>query len=47
MFFARIFTLYPELFPGPLNHGIYGKALKNNIWNYETINIRDLAKEKK
>ena len=46
MFFARIFTLYPELFPGPLNDGIYGKALKNNIWNYETINIRDFAKDK-
>ena len=25
--FARIFTLYPEFFPGPLEKGLYGKAL--------------------
>ena len=27
MFVARIFTLYPEFFPGPLEKGLYGKAL--------------------
>ena len=27
MFVARIFTLYPEFFPGPLGKGLYGKAL--------------------
>ena len=26
MFLARIFTLYPEFFPGPLGKGLYGKA---------------------
>ena len=24
---AQIFTLYPEVFPGPLNKGIYSKAI--------------------
>ena len=46
MLLARIFTLYPELFPGPLNRGLYGKALSENIWNLETINIRDFAEDK-
>ena len=27
MFVARICTLYPEFFPGPLGKGLYGKAL--------------------
>ncbi len=46
MFKARIFTLYPEFFPGPLNKGLYGKGLSENIWNLETINIRDYALDK-
>ena len=46
MWKARIFTLYPEIFPGPLNKGLYGKALSNKIWNLDIINIRDSAKDK-
>ena len=33
MFLARIFTLYPEIFPGPLSKGLYGKAMSENIWD--------------
>jgi tRNA (guanine37-N1)-methyltransferase len=46
MWTARVFTLYPETFPGPLNKGLYGKALEKKIWNLETINIRDFAEDK-
>ena len=46
MWTARIFTLYPEIFPGPLSKGLYGKALKKKIWNLEVVNIRDFAKDK-
>ena len=46
MWQARIFTLYPELFPGPLAKGLYGKALSSDIWNIKTINIRDYALDK-
>ncbi len=46
MWQARIFTLYPELFPGPLNKGLYGKALSNNIWNLKIVNIRDYSSDK-
>ena len=46
MFQARIFTLYPDIFPGPLNKGLYGKALSKKIWNLKVINIRDYASDK-
>ena len=46
MFLARIFTLYPDYFPGPLNKGLYGKAMEKKIWDLETVNIRDYANDK-
>ena len=46
MFQARVFTLYPEVFPGPLAKGLYGKALTNKLWNLSVINIRDSANDK-
>ena len=46
MWTARVFTLYPEIFPGPLNKGLYGKALEKKIWSLEVINIRDSAEDK-
>ena len=46
MWTARVFTLYPEVFPGPLTRGLYGKALTKNLWNLEVINIRNYAEDK-
>ena len=46
MWTARIFTLYPDLFPGPFNYGLCKKAQENNIWSLEIRNIRDEAKDK-
>ena len=43
---AQVFTLYPEIFPGPLAKGIYGKAQNNKLWNLSVINIRDSATDK-
>ena len=40
---VKIFTLYPDLFPGPLNMGIYKKAKENKIWNLKVVNIRDYS----
>ena len=31
MWTARVFTLYPELFPGPLGSGLYKKALEKKL----------------
>ena len=46
MWQAQVFTLYPEIFPGPLSKGVYGKALSNKIWNLKVVNIRDAAEGK-
>ena len=46
MWVARVFTLYPELFPGPLNSGLYKKSLEKKIWSLEVVNIRDYALDK-
>ena len=43
---VKIFTLYPEFFPGPFDKGIYGKALEKKIWNIKVINIRDFAEDR-
>ena len=42
----KIFTLYPKLFPGPLDIGIYKKAKSKKIWSLKVINIRDYSKDK-
>jgi len=46
MWTARVFTLYPELFPGPLSAGLYKKAFSKKIWSLEVVNIRDYAEDK-
>ena len=46
MWEAQVFTLYPEIFPGSLNKGLYGKALSKKIWNLKVVNIRDSAEDK-
>ena len=46
MWQAQVFTLYPEIFPGPLSKGLYGKALSNNLWKLKVVNIRDAAADK-
>jgi len=43
---VKIFTLYPELFPGPLDIGLYKKAKNKKIWSLKVINIRDHSKDK-
>ncbi|NRB10856.1 MAG: tRNA (guanosine(37)-N1)-methyltransferase TrmD [Rickettsiaceae bacterium] len=42
-FHATILTLFPEAFPGSLGLSLAGKALRNNIWSYDVINIRDFG----
>jgi tRNA (guanine37-N1)-methyltransferase len=41
MWSATVFTLYPEMFPGPLAHSMAGTALEKKLWGLETRNIRD------
>ena len=46
MWKVRVFTLYPELFPGSLGSGLYKKALEKKLWSLEVVNIRDYATDK-
>ena len=43
---VKIFTLYPDLFPGPLDIGLYKKAKNKKIWSLKVINIRDHSKDR-
>merc|ERR1739848_339875 len=43
---VKIFTLYPDLFPGLFNFGLYKKAREQKIWDLEIINIRKYSTNK-
>jgi len=43
---ATVVTLFPEMFPGPLGHSLAGRGLDGNIWQLDTVNIRDFAHDK-
>ena len=42
----KIFTIFPNMFPGVLGESVIGKALEKKIWNLDVINIRDYADDK-
>ena len=46
MWKAKVFTLYPEFFPGILDIGLYKKAIEKKLWSLEVINIRDYSLDK-
>ena len=46
MWTAKVFTLYPDFFPGPLDKGLYGKAMEKKIWDLKTVDIREYALDK-
>jgi tRNA (guanine37-N1)-methyltransferase len=43
---ARVLTLFPEMFPGPLGHSLAGKALEQGHWALDVLDIRDFARDK-
>ena len=42
----NILTLYPEMFPGCLGYSLAGRALSENKWSMNVVNIRDFATDK-
>ncbi len=38
---ADILTLYPEMFPGPLDKSLSGKALEKGIWSLNTFDLKN------
>jgi tRNA (guanine37-N1)-methyltransferase len=43
---AKVLTLFPEMFPGPLGCSLAGQALKGGEWALETVDIRGFASDK-
>ncbi len=43
---ATVLTLFPDMFPGPLGFSLAGRALDQQIWALNTLNIRDFATDK-
>ncbi len=43
---ARVLTLFPDMFPGPLGVSLAGRALENNIWALAARDIRNFATDK-
>ena len=43
---ARVLTLFPEMFPGPLGQSLAGKALEQGRWRLEALDIRSFATDK-
>jgi len=43
---ARVITLFPEMFPGPLGCSLAGAALAAGLWHLETVDIRAFASDK-
>ncbi|MGC2415948.1 MAG: tRNA (guanosine(37)-N1)-methyltransferase TrmD [Stellaceae bacterium] len=43
---ATVLTIFPEMLPGPLAYSLAGKALEAGIWQLETVDIRDYARDK-
>ncbi len=41
MWRAEVFTLFPEMFPGPLGTSLAGEALQRGLWQLSTHDIRD------
>jgi tRNA (guanine37-N1)-methyltransferase len=43
---ARILTLFPEIFPGPLGVSLAGRALREQRWAIEAMDIRGFASDR-
>lgn len=43
---ARVLTLYPAMFPGPLGQSLAGRALSEGRWALTVVDIRDFARDK-
>jgi tRNA (guanine37-N1)-methyltransferase len=43
---AKVLTLFPEMFPGPLGVSLAGRALEDGLWRLSALNIRDFAYDK-
>lgn len=43
MWRATVLTLFPALFPGPLDASVLGRARADGLWALDTVDIRDFS----
>lgn len=43
MWQATILTLFPDIFPGPLEASVLGRSKAQGLWSLETVAIRDFS----
>jgi tRNA (guanine37-N1)-methyltransferase len=46
IFKVTILTIFPQMFPGTLQYSLAGQALKESIWAYDVIDIREFGLSK-
>ncbi|MBV9375409.1 MAG: tRNA (guanosine(37)-N1)-methyltransferase TrmD [Alphaproteobacteria bacterium] len=43
---ATVLTIFPEMLPGPLAYSLAGKGMRAGLWQLETVDIREFARDK-
>jgi tRNA (guanine37-N1)-methyltransferase len=43
---ARVLTLFPDMFPGPLGQSLAGRARETGIWSLDVTDIRSFATDR-
>jgi tRNA (guanine37-N1)-methyltransferase len=43
---VTVLTIFPEMLPGPLAYSLAGKALQAGLWQLDTVDIRDFARDR-
>jgi len=46
MWRARVLTIFPDMFPGPLGVSLTGQALTRGLWSLDAVDIRSFAEDK-
>ncbi len=46
MWRARVLTIFPDMFPGPLGVSLSGQALERGLWSLRALDMRAFAEDK-
>lgn len=46
MWRARVLTIFPDMFPGPLGVSLLGQAMQRGLWSCDAVDIRAFAEDK-
>ncbi|MGJ3259671.1 MAG: tRNA (guanosine(37)-N1)-methyltransferase TrmD [Rhodospirillales bacterium] len=46
MWRARVLTIFPDMFPGPLGVSLTGQALTRGLWSLDAVDIRGFAEDR-